>query len=99
MKWDSIIFNDERRTPLINLQDKREKSYYSVIHFKIFCKKDWKEEEDYTIDVQSKNVVSYWSRKEKAKKLSRVENLIRLWRNQALTQSFGDQALRANSSC
>ncbi|MEG0553510.1 MAG: preprotein translocase subunit SecA, partial [Carnobacterium sp.] len=88
---DSILI-DEARTPLI-ISGQAEKSTTLYTRTDFFVK-GLKEEEDYTIDVQSKTVVLTEVGMEKAEKTFRVENLYDV-ENQALTHHL-DQALRAN---
>ncbi|WP_034551227.1 preprotein translocase subunit SecA [Carnobacterium funditum] len=88
---DSILI-DEARTPLI-ISGQAEKSTTLYTRSDFFVK-GLKEEEDYTIDVQSKTVVLTEVGMEKAEKTFRVENLYDV-ENQALTHHL-DQALRAN---
>lgn len=88
---DSILI-DEARTPLI-ISGQAEKSTTLYTRADFFVK-GLKEEEDYTIDVQSKTVVLTEVGMEKAEKAFRVENLYDV-ENQGLTHHL-DQALRAN---
>jgi preprotein translocase subunit SecA len=88
---DSILI-DEARTPLI-ISGQAEKSTTLYTRSDFFVK-GLEEEEDYTIDVQSKTIVLTEVGMEKAEKTFRVENLYDV-ENQALTHHL-DQALRAN---
>lgn len=88
---DSILV-DEARTPLIiSGQANRSTSFYTRCDFFV---KGLKEEDDYTIDLQSKSISLTEEGIEKAEKTFRVNNLYDL-ENQALIHHL-DQALRAN---
>ena len=88
---DSILI-DEARTPLIiSGQANRSTSFYSRCDFFI---KGLKEEEDYTIDVQSKSINFTEEGIDKAEQAFRVENLYDV-NNQELVHHL-DQSLRAN---
>lgn len=88
---DSILV-DEARTPLIiSGQANRSTSFYTRTDFFV---KGLKEEEDYTIDLQSKSISLTEDGIEKAEKTFRVKNLYDL-ENQSLIHHL-DQALRAN---
>ena len=88
---DSILI-DEARTPLIiSGQANRSTSFYSRCDFFV---KGLKEEEDYTIDVQSKSINFTEEGIDKAEQAFRVENLYDV-NNQELVHHL-DQSLRAN---
>lgn len=88
---DSILV-DEARTPLIiSGQANRSTSFYTRCDFFV---KGLKEEEDYTIDLQSKSISLTEEGIEKAEKTFRVNNLYDL-ENQTLVHHL-DQSLRAN---
>ncbi|MFL2076297.1 preprotein translocase subunit SecA [Marinilactibacillus psychrotolerans] len=88
---DSILV-DEARTPLIiSGQANRSTSFYTRCDFFV---KGLKEEEDYTIDLQSKSISLTEEGIEKAEKTFRVNNLYDL-ENQTLIHHL-DQSLRAN---
>lgn len=88
---DSILV-DEARTPLIiSGQANRSTSFYTRCDFFV---KGLKEEQDYTIDLQSKSISLTEEGIEKAEKTFRVSNLYDL-ENQSLIHHL-DQALRAN---
>ncbi|WP_080145521.1 preprotein translocase subunit SecA [Marinilactibacillus piezotolerans] len=88
---DSILV-DEARTPLIiSGQANRSTSFYTRCDFFV---KGLKEEQDYTIDLQSKSISLTEEGIEKAEKTFRVNNLYDL-ENQSLIHHL-DQALRAN---
>lgn len=88
---DSILI-DEARTPLIiSGQANRSTTLYTRCDFFV---KGLKEDEDFTIDVQSKTVALTEEGMEKAEKTFRLQNLYDL-ENQALVHHI-DQALRAN---
>ena len=88
---DSILI-DEARTPLIiSGQANRSTSFYSRCDFFV---KGLKEEEDYTIDVQSKSINFTEEGIDKAEQAFRIENLYDV-NNQELVHHL-DQSLRAN---
>jgi preprotein translocase subunit SecA len=88
---DSILI-DEARTPLIiSGQANRSTSFYTRCDFFV---KGLKEEEDYTIDLQSKSISLTEEGIEKAEKAFRVNNLYDV-ENQTLIHHL-DQSLRAN---
>ena len=88
---DSILI-DEARTPLIiSGQANRSTSFYSRCDFFV---KGLKEEEDYTIDVQSKSINFTEEGTDKAEQAFRIENLYDV-NNQELVHHL-DQSLRAN---
>lgn len=88
---DSILI-DEARTPLIiSGQANRSTSFYTRCDFFV---KGLKEEEDYTIDLQSKSIDLTEEGIEKAEKAFRVKNLYDV-ENQTLIHHL-DQSLRAN---
>lgn len=88
---DSILI-DEARTPLI-ISGQAEKSTTLYTRSDFFVK-GLKENEDYTIDVQSKTIALTEQGMEKAEKTFKLENLYDI-ENQVLTHHI-DQALRAN---
>ena len=88
---DSILI-DEARTPLIiSGQADRSTSFYTRCDFFV---KGLKEDEDYTIDLQSKSISLTEEGIEKAERTFRVNNLYDI-ENQALVHHL-DQSLRAN---
>ena len=88
---DSILI-DEARTPLIiSGQANRSTSFYSRCDFFV---KGLKEEEDYTIDVQSKSINFTEEGIDKAEQAFRIANLYDV-NNQELVHHL-DQSLRAN---
>src|SRR5690625_2811982 len=88
---DSILI-DEARTPLIiSGQANRSTSFYTRCDFFV---KGLKEDEDYTIDLQSKSISLTEEGIEKAERTFRVNNLYDI-ENQALVHHL-DQSLRAN---
>ena len=88
---DSILI-DEARTPLIiSGQANRSTSFYSRCDFFV---KGLKEEEDYTIDVQSKSINFTEEGIDKAEQAFRIANLYAV-NNQELVHHL-DQSLRAN---
>lgn len=88
---DSILV-DEARTPLIiSGQANRSTSFYTRCDFFV---KGLKEDEDYTIDLQSKSISLTEEGIENAEKTFRVTNLYDI-ENQALVHHL-DQSLRAN---
>lgn len=88
---DSILI-DEARTPLIiSGQASRTTSFYTRCDFFV---KGLKEDEDYTIDLQSKTISFTEVGIDKAEKTFRTENLYDV-ANQELVHHL-DQALRAN---
>ena len=88
---DSILI-DEARTPLIiSGQANRSTSFYTRCDFFV---KGLKEEEDYTIDIQSKSISFTEHGIDRAEQAFRVENLYDV-NNQELVHHL-DQSLRAN---
>ena len=88
---DSILI-DEARTPLIiSGQANRSSSFYTRCDFFV---KGLKEEEDYTIDVQSKSISFTEQGIDRAEQAFRVQNLYDV-NNQELVHHL-DQSLRAN---
>jgi len=88
---DSILI-DEARTPLIiSGQANKSTSFYTRCDFFV---KGLKEEEDYTIDLQSKSISLTEEGIEKAERTFHVSNLYDI-ENQALVHHL-DQSLRAN---
>ena len=88
---DSILI-DEARTPLIiSGQANRSTSFYTRCDFFI---KGLKEDEDYTIDVQSKSISFTEQGIDRAEQAFRVQNLYDV-NNQELVHHL-DQSLRAN---
>ncbi len=88
---DSILI-DEARTPLIiSGQANRTTSFYTRCDFFV---KGLKEDEDYTIDLQSKTISFTETGIDKAEKTFRTENLYDV-ANQELVHHL-DQSLRAN---
>lgn len=88
---DSILI-DEARTPLIiSGQANKSTSFYTRCDFFV---KGLKEEEDYTIDLQSKSISLTEEGIEKAEGTFHVDNLYDI-ENQALVHHL-DQSLRAN---
>ncbi len=88
---DSILI-DEARTPLIiSGQANRSTSFYTRCDFFV---KGLKEEEDYTIDIQSKSISFTEHGIDRAEKAFRVDNLYDV-NNQELVHHL-DQSLRAN---
>ena len=88
---DSILI-DEARTPLIiSGQANRSSSFYTRCDFFV---KGLKEEEDYTIDIQSKSISFTEQGIDRAEQAFRVQNLYDV-NNQELVHHL-DQSLRAN---